>query len=137
MVLMLDQVQDPGNVGAIMRAADACGATGVVVSARHRRSVRMEGAARIDGQRVPGAGRGQQPLTDAIERARRLGLQLLAAVPRDGTSLPACDLRRPVAVLLGGEGAGVSADLLALPTSASPSRCARRSSRSTSRPRRR
>ena len=33
MVLMLEQVQDPGNVGAIVRAAEACGATGVVVGA--------------------------------------------------------------------------------------------------------
>ena len=33
LVLILDAVQDPGNVGAIIRAAEACGATGVITGA--------------------------------------------------------------------------------------------------------
>jgi TrmH family RNA methyltransferase len=46
-----------------------------------------------------------------------MGIQVFAAVPRDGTSLPDCDLRRPLAVLLGGEGAGLSEPLAGLAAS--------------------
>jgi len=114
MVLMLEQVQDPGNVGAIIRAADACGATGVVVGAGSADPYSWKALRGSMGSafRLPIASR--LALADAIERARQLGLRLLAAVPRDGTALPSCDLRRPVAIVLGGEGPGVSADLLEL-----------------------
>jgi TrmH family RNA methyltransferase len=114
MVLMLEHVQDPGNVGAIIRAADACGATGVVVGDGSADPYSWKALRGSMGSafRLPVAS--HHILTDAIERARRLGLQLLAAVPRDGTSLPSCDLRQPVAIVLGGEGEGVSADLLEL-----------------------
>ena len=114
LVLMLEQVQDPGNVGAIIRAADACGATGVVVGAGSADPFGWKALRGAMGSafRLPVAS--QQDLGAAVEQARRLGLQLLAAVPRDGTALPSCDLRRPVAIVLGGEGAGVSADLLEL-----------------------
>ena len=114
MVLILEHVQDPGNVGAIIRAADACGATGVVVGTGSADPFGWKALRGSMGSafHLPVASR--QSLTDAIEHARRLGLQLLAAVPREGTSLPSSDLRRPVGIVLGGEGAGVSASLLEL-----------------------
>ncbi len=40
-------------------------------------------------------------------------MRLIAAVPRGGTPLPNVDLREPTAVVLGGEGAGVSAATMA------------------------
>ena len=77
MVLMLEQVQDPGNVGAIIRAADACGATGVVVGAGSADPYGWKALRGSMGSafRLPVASR--QALPDAIERARQLGLQLL------------------------------------------------------------
>ena len=113
MVLMIADVQDPGNLGAIVRVAEACGATGIVVG---HGSADPWGWKALRGSmgsafRLPLAGR--LPLVAAIEAARQHGLQVLAAVPRTGTPLPDCDLRRPVAVLLGGEGPGLSADMLA------------------------
>jgi RNA methyltransferase, TrmH family len=53
-VLIACDVQDPGNVGAIARVAEAAGASGVVAAGA---SARMEGAARIDGQRAAAADR--------------------------------------------------------------------------------
>lgn len=114
LVLMLEQVQDPGNVGAIIRAADACGATGVVVGAGSADPFGWKALRGSMGSAFRLRVASRQALTDAVERARQVGLRVLAAVPRDGTSLPSCDLRRPVAVVLGGEGAGVSAELLEL-----------------------
>ena len=54
-------VQDPGNIGAIIRAADAAGATGVIATGRVGGPVRLEGPPGIDGERVPAAGRRGRP----------------------------------------------------------------------------
>jgi TrmH family RNA methyltransferase len=47
-------------------------------------------------------------LPNVIAAAREAGVPLLAAVPRGGTPLPEADLHGPVAIVMGGEGAGVS-----------------------------
>jgi TrmH family RNA methyltransferase len=114
MVLMLHEVQDPGNVGAIVRAADACGATGVVAGQGTADPMGWKALRGSMGSvfRVPVAVR--QSLPDAVHLARGMGIHVFAAVPRDGTSLPDCDLRHPLAVLLGGEGGGVSEHLASL-----------------------
>jgi len=114
MVLLLEQVQDPGNVGAIIRAAEACGATGVVMGTGSADPYGWKALRGSMGSvfRLPVAVR-QSPVA-AVERARQRGLRIFAAVPRDGTPLPDCDLRGPVAVVLGGEGAGLTDGLLGL-----------------------
>jgi RNA methyltransferase, TrmH family len=116
MVFMLDEVQDPGNVGAIVRTAEACGATGVI--AGHGTADPM-GWKALRGSmgsifRLPVAIR--QSVSRAVDAARAAGIEIVAAVPRDGILLPHCDLRRPVAVLLGGEGGGLPDALVALAT---------------------
>lgn len=117
MVLMLDEVQDPGNVGAIVRAAEACGATGIVTGHGTADAMGWKALRGSMGSifRLPVAVR--QSLPEAVRAARALGIEILAAVPRDGVALTECDLRRPVAVLLGGEGAGLPDSLAALATS--------------------
>jgi len=113
LIAVLAGLQDPGNVGAIVRTAAACGATGLVA---------IEGTANPFGWkalrgamggtfRLPVVQRGS--LVDVIAAARERGVRLIAAVPRDGTPLPRVDLRSPVALLLGAEGAGVTDTMLA------------------------
>jgi len=113
LIAVLAGLQDPGNVGAIVRTAAACGATGLVA---------IEGTANPFGWkalrgamggtfRLPVVQRGS--LLDVIAAARERGVRLIAAVPRDGTPLPRVDLRSPVALLLGAEGAGVTDTMLA------------------------
>ena len=48
----------------------ACGATGIICTRRHRRSVRLEGAARRDGQHVPAADRRRASRSPDVDRAR-------------------------------------------------------------------
>jgi RNA methyltransferase, TrmH family len=113
LVIVLAGLQDPGNVGAIVRTAAAFGATGIVA---------IEGSASPFGWkalrgamggtfRLPVAARGT--LDDVIAAGRAARVRLIAAVPHGGTSLPRVDLREPTAIVLGGEGAGISEAALA------------------------
>jgi TrmH family RNA methyltransferase len=108
LVLVLAGLQDPGNVGAIVRAAAAFGASGVVAiegSANPFSWKALRGS--MGGTfRLPIAARGS--LAEVVASANELGVRLVAAVPRGGTPLPKLDLRHPTAIVLGGEGAGVS-----------------------------
>lgn len=107
LVLVLAGLQDPGNVGAIVRAAAAFGASGVVAieaSANPFGWKALRGA--MGGTfRLPIAARGS--LSEVVGSAAELGVRLVAAAPRGGTPLPELDLRKPTAIVLGGEGAGV------------------------------
>jgi len=104
-------VQDPGNLGSILRSADAAGATGfVAVGASadlfHPRTVRASMGAIF---RLPVA---QENEPDALlARLRALGIGTLAAHPSAELIYDLCDLRAPVALFLGGEGGGLPADL--------------------------
>src|SRR3954469_8781474 len=113
LVVVLAGLQDPGNVGAIIRAAAAFGAAGIVA---------IEGTANpfswkalrggMGGTfRLPIAARGTAP--DVIAAAREDGVRLLSAVPRGGTPLNRIDFTRPTAIVLGGEGAGLPSALAA------------------------
>ncbi len=112
LVLILGDVQDPGNVGAIIRAAEGCGATGVVVTT---------GAADPFSWKALRGGMGStfrlpiasgQSLDAAVSHARAAGLRVMATTARGGTALPACDLRPGCAILLGGEGSGLPAAIV-------------------------
>jgi TrmH family RNA methyltransferase len=111
-VLILTNVQDPGNLGAIVRAAEGCGATGIVTGPGTADPFGWKALRGSMGStlRIPVAV--HQPISRTIETARERGLRIYAAVPRGGTPLPASALRGPIAVLLGGEGGGIPDDLV-------------------------
>ena len=100
-------VQDPGNVGAIVRAADAAGAGGVVVAEAAADPFGWKALRGAMGStfRLPVADAGEGG--DLPDRARRAGCTVLAAAPRGGRSMYDLDLTRPLLILIGGEGAGI------------------------------
>jgi len=113
LVVLAVGVQDPGNLGAIVRACDAAGTAGVVVAGATAdpfgwKALRgaMGSAFRVPIARAPVAG-------EAVARLRHAGFALAATVPRDGRDFQRADLARPLVLALGGEGAGLPADLLA------------------------
>jgi TrmH family RNA methyltransferase len=113
LVLVLAGLQDPGNVGAIVRAAAGFGASGIVAiegSANPFSWKALRGA--MGGTfRIPVAARGT--LAEMIAAARRENVRIVAAVPRGGTPLPDLDLRQPTAIVLGSEGSGISQAVMA------------------------
>jgi RNA methyltransferase, TrmH family len=112
LMFLLTDVQDPGNVGAIVRAGEACGVTGIVAGEGTADPYGWKALRGSMGStlRVPVAAR--VPLVEAARAARARGVRLVAAVPRGGEPLRNADLRTPSAVLLGGEGSGIPDSLL-------------------------
>jgi TrmH family RNA methyltransferase len=103
----LVDVQDPGNVGAVIRSADALGATGVVTigDSADPGSWKALRGAMGSTFRLPVA---RAPLEEVVAAARRLGLIVIAAVPDAATPLEGLDLSTRALLLLGNEGAGLA-----------------------------
>ena len=106
LVVVLDGVTDPRNLGAILRAADGAGASGVLIP--KDRAVGMTAAvvkaSAGASEYVPTAR--VTNLRRAIERMKGAGLWVYAAEV-GGTVYTALDLTGPVALVLGSEGRGV------------------------------
>jgi RNA methyltransferase, TrmH family len=122
LVVVAVDVQEPGNVGAIVRAAEACGATGVACCGASADPFGWKALRGAMGStlRLPVAAGVSVGAVSAA--ARRHGVRVAATVPRGGTDPRGVDLRSPVACIVGGEGPGLppalidSADLvLSLP----------------------
>jgi TrmH family RNA methyltransferase len=112
LILLLHDIQDPGNVGAIVRAAEGCGATGVVCSKRTADPFGWKALRGSMGSsfRIPLTTK--YSLREAVRTARERGLRIYATTARRGTSLPECNLRMPAAIVLGGEGGGLPASII-------------------------
>jgi TrmH family RNA methyltransferase len=113
LVLIVDSVQDPGNMGAIVRVAEAAGATGVIAAGVSAdpfgwKALRgsMGSTLRLPVGRV-------NDVDHAVADARSSGCRVIATAPRGGRSVFEVDLRSAAAVLIGGEGAGLSSALIA------------------------
>lgn len=107
-------IQEPGNVGAVVRTAEAFGAAGAIFCGASAdpfgwKALRGSMGSSLRLPVVAGLDAG-----DLLDTARSLGVQLAAAVPRGGVRPADADLRQPCCFLLGGEGPGLAADVLAV-----------------------
>src|SRR5262249_27577613 len=111
--LALDQVQDPGNVGNLLRTAEALGVHGALVP-RHQAAGLTPHVVRAAAgalEYLPVARVGN--LGQALERLKREGRWIVGAVAElvEGQSAQApwaVDLRGPLGLVLGSEGRGLS-----------------------------
>jgi TrmH family RNA methyltransferase len=103
-------IQDPGNLGAVLRSAEGAGATGAYLASGTADPFSWKALRGSMGSafRVPHV-RGVT-LETALSRLTARGVTI-AATDRDGTLPEAADLRRPIALLLGNEGAGLPASV--------------------------
>lgn len=103
-------VQDPGNLGSIVRTADAAGATGCVAvggaDPTHPRAVRGTMGSIF---RLPVARSEEKGLLDRLATA---GLRRVGAAARGSVPYVHHDWRPPTALLLGSEGGGLSTSLV-------------------------
>jgi TrmH family RNA methyltransferase len=116
LVIVLDGLQDPGNAGAVARAAEAFGATGLLfvkgtVSPFHPKTLRASAGSLF---RIPFVFGIDAPLARASLKQHRV--DLYAAMPFTGEQTLAgdVDFSRKCAILIGSEGRGVSQELHAI-----------------------
>lgn len=111
LVVGLSGVQDPGNTGAVIRAVEAGGASGVVtVGGADPYGWKALRGAMGSTFRLPVV---RSPDPDPVRREARVrGLRVMAAVPHGGTRLTETDLGNPCLVWLGAEGHGLATDLV-------------------------
>jgi len=112
--LVLETIQDPGNLGTIIRTAAAAGLEGLWLS---------EDCTDIESPKVLRASAGQwfrlpmsirSDLKTDLAIAKNQGMQLIATVPTATRTYWEIDFSRPSLILIGNEGAGLSAELLEL-----------------------
>lgn len=113
LILVLAGLQDPGNAGTLIRSAEAFGASGVVmlpgtVNHWNAKSVRASAGSVF---RLPVI---SMPLNEMMGALHKRGIRLLAASADGDVTLSASALDGPVAVVIGNEGAGVPAEVLAI-----------------------
>jgi len=109
LLVVLDGVQDPGNAGTILRAAEAFGATGAVflkgsVSPHNPKTLRASAGSLF-----------RVPYVFGVDAAalHRPGVPLYAAIPSATTALTEIDLTSPCGLAIGSEAHGVSPELRA------------------------
>ena len=114
LLLIAAALQDPGNLGTLIRSAEAFGATGLLttpntVSPWNQKSLRATSGSIF---RLPLL----QTTPEQLATLKSHGIRLLAAVAPGHNTTPAhlADLTSPCALLIGNEGAGLSPELLAL-----------------------
>jgi TrmH family RNA methyltransferase len=113
LVLVAAGIQDPGNVGALLRSAEAAGATGAYLTDGAADPFSWKALRGSMGSAFRLPHRRRITTADALARLRAHGVRVIAADP--GAALPyfEADLRRPVAFLMGPEGSGLPPALTA------------------------
>jgi TrmH family RNA methyltransferase len=106
LLVVLAGLQDPGNLGTILRSAEAFGAHGVIalpgtVSAWNPKAVRASAGSVF---RLPLLAVGAE---DCFARLREEGVRILSTAVHGAEAADRIDLARPVALVIGNEGNGV------------------------------
>lgn len=111
--LLLDGLQDPGNLGTILRTAEGAGVSGVILS---------KSSVDIFNPKVVRATMGAvfrvpfvyvEKLSFAIAELQGRGIPVYGAVPEDSTEYDRIDYREPVGIVIGNEANGISGEAAA------------------------
>ncbi|QDP40814.1 TrmH family RNA methyltransferase [Radiobacillus deserti] len=112
-LLLMDAVQDPGNLGTIIRTADAAGFDGIVLG---------EGTVDLFNDKVVRATQGsifhvpivQQDLPTKIKELQEAGYQVWASTLEESVTYTELQPPKRIALIVGNEGAGISSTIVEL-----------------------
>lgn len=112
LVVISAGLQDPGNLGTIARSAEAFGATGILLGERTVSQWNWKALRASAGSifRVPMV---KVELAAVLREVKSRGVRILATSSHKGTVVSQVNLRVPVALLVGNEGAGLPKDVSA------------------------
>lgn len=107
LLVVLDQVQDPHNLGSLLRSADGAGAHGIIVPKRRSAGLTMTVARTSAGavEHVPVAQ--VSNVVQALSDLKRRGLWIAGADIDAEQDLWEADLTGPLAIVIGGEDKGI------------------------------
>ena len=119
-LLLLENVQDPANLGAIARTAEALGISGLLVSggcdvyAPKALRASMGALLRLPVEVVDASGEGSAPVLSLLEKAEALGFKTYASTPAaDAVPVTEADFSGPVLCVVGNEANGVTPETMA------------------------
>lgn len=107
LVLLLDGITDPQNLGSIIRTAECCGAGGIIIP-KARTAPITPAVAKASAGALEHVTMVQANLADAAERLKNDGFWLVGAEAGTGLTLWEFDWPAKIAIVLGGEGSGIS-----------------------------
>lgn len=108
LVVVLDGVTDVRNFGAIARSAEICGAHALVISRKKSAQVNAEALKTSAGALALLPVCRESSMLAAIEMLQLSGIKVLASDLGATQYLADCDLRTPLALVVGAEGEGIS-----------------------------
>jgi len=114
LIVVCEGVSDPGNLGAILRTADAAGATGAILSKGCVDAYAPKTARASAGSVLSLPIAATADLPEAARLLKRRGVQIIAAHLGGGRTPYELDLTPPTAVMIGGEAGGLSAEAAGL-----------------------
>jgi len=108
LIVILDEIEDPHNFGAIMRSAEAVGVHGIIIP--KRRGVQLNATvAKVSSGAVEYVPVARVPnLAQTVDKLKELGLWVLGADMQGDSRLWDENMTGPLAVVIGGEGRGIS-----------------------------
>jgi 23S rRNA (guanosine2251-2'-O)-methyltransferase len=107
LIVLLDGITDPHNLGAIARSVEVLGAHGVVIPSRGSASV-TPGAVKASAGATERVAIAEVPnLLKAIDALREAGVRVLGAGAGDGERLDQVDFKQPTGLVVGAEGKGM------------------------------
>ncbi len=111
LVVVLAGVQDPGNVGTIVRAAEAFGASGVITCRGSAHPLSPKSLRASAGSVFRLATLAGPPPGDVLQELRRRGVRQFSATISPAPPPADCDLTSPCALWIGSEGAGLPPEI--------------------------
>ncbi len=106
-VIVLDGVEDPHNLGSIIRSAECAGAHGVIIGKRRSASVTAAAVKAAAGATAYMRVARVVNVSGALEELKRAGLWV-AGADMDGTPMDKQGLNGALALVIGGEGGGLT-----------------------------
>lgn len=108
LLILLDGIEDPHNMGAIIRTAECCGATAVLIPKRHTAPINATVAKTSAGalESIPLVQVGN--VAQTIEELKKQGFWVLGAHMEGQQTLYQANLTSPLVLVIGNEGKGLS-----------------------------
>jgi 23S rRNA (guanosine2251-2'-O)-methyltransferase len=112
--LILDRITDVRNVGAIARTAECAGVDGLIIPARGSAQINSDAIKTSAGALYKLPVVRSQNVKETIQFLKNSGLTIMAASEKSEKDYFSVDLNRPMALIMGSEGEGISEEYLKL-----------------------